>query len=406
MCNKYPCHHNRGADSKVPIRFAGDTLTDKVLDRVDYLKAVKQHPGLLQLEAQKVAVGASGSVARQNLTQPRWPQQMPQAMDQARTLKAAHPTAFSASSSQPRAAAPQPTRHQFDVAKIPEPTLVSKPVVVVHRDFKSLIKGQSPAAAAAKATFSANPIPSKRKNSMPKRVTAAAAASTTLTSVTPSLKEKKFVAKALGTNPLKLVIKRCGPSPGEATLQPATVTGPPRQGALCVKPQQGSNPGPAKLLDMPLVEPITQNQPFKPEASINLQSSLCLTSQPAMSAVPTTSISPVSPAPSQLQQDLPFEMKCEIKTETEIKTEIKEEVDDFWPDLPLNPSQVQLDEILRRDIKREMLPFEEQERLQNLMNNVAPVAPPCGCIQAGNREGNYGIYYNQLGYGRDLVQIR
>ena len=110
--------------------------------------------------------------------------------------------------------------------------------------------------------------------------------------------------------------------------------------------------------------------------------------------------------PNQQQPSTSQEMKMEVKTEPDFKTEIKEEPDDFWPDLPANSSQVQLDEILRGDITREMLSFEEQERLQMLMNNVAPVPPPCGCIQVGGREGSYGIYYNQLGYGRDLVQIR
>jgi hypothetical protein len=73
---------------------------------------------------------------------------------------------------------------------------------------------------------------------------------------------------------------------------------------------------------------------------------------------------------------------------TEIKTEIKEEVevkqepfDDYWPEIPASQSNVGLDQILRKDIKRECLPFEVQEKLQMLMINEKPVPPPCGCIQ-------------------------
>ena len=45
-------------------------------------------------------------------------------------------------------------------------------------------------------------------------------------------------------------------------------------------------------------------------------------------------------------------------------SEVKQEpTDDYWPALPSLPSEIEIDQILRQDIKREALPFEVQERL-------------------------------------------
>lgn len=380
MCNKYPCPHGHSRARKLSLRFAADNLTERVLDRMDYLKVVKQNPELLQQEAQKVTT----STHPQQLSMP---------------IVSGPSSPKAASTTQPSSNAARPSLHQLDVAKIPEPTLVSKPVAV-YSGFKALVKAQSPAS--AKATFSANPIPSKRKNSMPKKMTAAAASTTPTSGKLSPKRMTSFVSKRVGTNPLKLVIKRCGPSSSGESLPP------PGPAIVRVTPQQQSQTGPVTQLcnsrrnSSASAQPNILNQMWKKEAPTPFQSSFnpASSTPTTLSILPTTSVSPTFPIPVASQQDLPFEIK------TEIKTEIKEEPDDFWPDLPANSSQVQLDEILRGDIKREMLSFEEQERLQMLMNNVAPVPPPCGCIQVGGREGSYGIYYNQLGYGRDLVQIR
>ena len=79
-------------------------------------------------------------------------------------------------------------------------------------------------------------------------------------------------------------------------------------------------------------------------------------------------------------------------------TEVKQEpTDDYWPALPSLPSEIEIDQILRLDIKREALPFEVQERLEILKNNDRPVPPPCGCNLSINQEASYGLYYSQLG---------
>ena len=119
-----------------------------------------------------------------------------------------------------------------------------------------------------------------------------------------------------------------------------------------------------------------------------------------------------SPFPQQTQipslptPNLPFQIKTEIKEEPML-TEVKQEpTDDYWPALPSLPSEIEIDQILRQDIKREALPFEVQERLEILKNNDRPVPPPCGCNLSISQEASYGLYYSQLGYGRTLKDIR
>lgn len=399
MCNKHPCPHTR--PRKLSLRFANDNVADRVLDRTDYLKVVKQNPALLQLEAQRVTKETSVSV------QPLKPQQVLLTKVRASSLKT-----ISTSTAQPSSLI-VPLNHRLDVAaKVPDPTLVSKLAknkVIVHSGFKSLAKAQT------QASVSANPIPSKRKNSLPKKVSTSFPLTLPTSCKLSPRKEPSFESKQVDTNPLKLVIKRCHTSSSSSSSGgvPMLPPGPVCMGSSrCVPPHPGTaqhlssyQRGVGSVFKKPLVQPSMPNLNLNPESSTGLQTSFNSTS----TVQPTTSISPTATYPAStfaLQSNLPFEIKPEIKDE--IKTEIKDEPEDFWPDdgLAANPSQLQLDEILRRDIKREMLSFEEQEKLQDLMNNVAPVAPPCGCIRAGDKEGNYGIYYNQLGFGKDLVQIR
>ena len=108
-----------------------------------------------------------------------------------------------------------------------------------------------------------------------------------------------------------------------------------------------------------------------------------------------------SPNPSFNTLTMKQEIKTEIKEEhmltamkqepllTAMKQEpmltaVKQEpYDDYWPVIPQSQSEVELDAILRRDIKKELLPFDIQEKLELLKLNEKPNPPPCGCIQTG-----------------------
>jgi hypothetical protein len=70
----------------------------------------------------------------------------------------------------------------------------------------------------------------------------------------------------------------------------------------------------------------------------------------------------------------PVEEKFELKPETG---------EDIWPMVVSSQTNVHIDELLRKGIKREALPFEMQDLLQMLLNNEKPVQPPCGCLQIG-----------------------
>lgn len=79
-------------------------------------------------------------------------------------------------------------------------------------------------------------------------------------------------------------------------------------------------------------------------------------------------------APLMTIKSEPVEEKFEFKPETG---------EDIWPMVASSQTKVHIDELLRKGIKREALPFEMQDFLQMLLNNVKPMQPPCGCLQIG-----------------------
>ena len=85
----------------------------------------------------------------------------------------------------------------------------------------------------------------------------------------------------------------------------------------------------------------------------------------------------------------PVEERFEFKPETG---------EDIWPLVAPSQTLLNIDEILRNGIKREILPFDMQDRLQMLMNNEKPVQPPCGCLQIGQSKLLYLIYLTSLLY--------
>ena len=101
--------------------------------------------------------------------------------------------------------------------------------------------------------------------------------------------------------------------------------------------------------------------------------------------------------------------QTEVKTETKeelILTEVKQEpCDDFWSSaIPPSQSEIELDAILRRElIKRELLPFDVQEKLEMLKNNEKPSPPPCGCIQAG--DSKLIVTYHNSGRTTYLINV-
>ncbi len=65
--------------------------------------------------------------------------------------------------------------------------------------------------------------------------------------------------------------------------------------------------------------------------------------------------------------------------------------EDIWPMVATFQTHLHIDEILRKGIKREILPFEMQDRLMMLMYNKKEVQPPCGCLQIG--QSNLNIFF-------------
>lgn len=62
--------------------------------------------------------------------------------------------------------------------------------------------------------------------------------------------------------------------------------------------------------------------------------------------------------------------------------------EDIWPMVATFQTHLHIDEM--KGIKREILPFEMQDRLMMLMYNKKEVQPPCGCLQIG--QSNLNIF--------------